>query len=102
MQAILPQQRLLEDAEQQEAMLQYIKEEDVRETVRGRLAEVRARSGEDLNVARWNALVKELDKVCLPCVLPSCHEHCMQSTTTLRVPCIISPRKNKGKHPNHR
>lgn len=62
-QSILPQQHLLEHPEQQEAILQYIKDEEVREIVRSRLAEVRGKGGEDINLARWAILVREVEKV---------------------------------------
>jgi hypothetical protein len=64
LQAILPQQQLLEDENHSETILQYIPNEAVQAAVRERWASGKGSngSGEDVNVQRWTMLQEEVQK----------------------------------------
>lgn len=58
---MLPDQDLLEDSVQQEAVLAYLPGEELRDCVRRRWASGGVRSGEDVSTSRWHMLLDEVE-----------------------------------------
>jgi hypothetical protein len=66
-QTVLPQQGFLEDAGHRQQILKYLPP-DTADAVQRAWDGMRSRPGEeeDINVQRWNRLVQQCAKVCLP------------------------------------